>query len=174
MHIKCYSGSNFVWRAPVPNPAQRNSSLTYYMHFGRLASQRTRVVLALLAQILAGPAFDVLRTKEQLGYLVFCNPWELRGSYDGGIAIAVQSDKHPEYLERRVDAFLDGMKNVIDDMSQAQFEEQKAGLQSKWRDTPKNLAEEASLYWGEIDSGHLEFLRSTCRIVTFSFSTDGA
>ena len=110
--------------------------------------------------MLSEPAFNVLRTKEQLGYAVFCNSWEMRGSCDGGIAIVVQSERHPRFVEKRVDAFLDRMRTVIEEMDQAQFEEQKAGLERKWRQVPKNLAEEASWYWSQIDSGRLEFMRS--------------
>ena len=72
----------------------------------------------------------------------------------------VQSERHPRFVEKRVDAFLNQMRTAIEEMDLAQFEEQKAGLARKWRQAPKNLAEEASWYWSQIDSGRLEFLRS--------------
>lgn len=120
---------------------------------------------ALLAQILHEPAFNVLRTKEQLGYIVFCSQWLLTGSAQKGLRITVQSEKLPGYLEDRVEAFLDGMKAVIEEMSQEQFEEQKQGLERKWLEADKNLSEEASRYLTQIQTGHLDFLRST--LVTF-------
>ncbi|EEB87741.1 hypothetical protein MPER_14795, partial [Moniliophthora perniciosa FA553] len=72
------------------------------------------------------PAFNVLRTKEQLGYIVFCGGLLLPGSTLKGVRIIVQSEKTPGYLEARVDAFLDYMKNMIEEMSEEAFEEQKA------------------------------------------------
>jgi insulysin len=119
-----------------------------------------RVLLALLADMLEEPAFAVLRTKEQLGYMVSCTQWHLPGSYDGGIAIVVQSERDPGYLEDRVNAFLDGMKSVIENMGPLLFEEHKLGLERKWREAPKNLSEETSRYWSQVQSGHLDFSRS--------------
>jgi insulysin len=155
-----------VWRASIPNSAELSSSLTYYIHIGRLTTQRVRVLLALLTELLEEPAFAVLRTKEQLGYMVSCTQWNLPGSYDGGIAILVQSERHPEFLEDRVNVFLDGMKSALEDMEPLLFEEHKVGLARKWREAPKNLSEETSRYWSQVQSGHLDFLRSEC-IVTF-------
>jgi len=134
------------------------------MHVGKLTEQRNRVTLALLTQILTEPAFNVLRTKEQLGYVVSCTQWQLAGSGIGGIRIVVQSEKKPEFLEERVEAFLDKMKGVIDDMTPEQFQEQKVGLGRKWREAPKNLNEESSNYWAQVDSGYLDFFRreSSC------------
>src|ERR1700733_9849886 len=91
--------SNLVWSLSVPNPAESNSALTYYVHVGKLTDQQTRVKMSLLAQVLHEPAFNVLRTKEQLGYVVLCSAWPLAGSGDGGIRLAVQSERDPVYVE---------------------------------------------------------------------------
>jgi len=151
--------SNFVWSLSVPNPAESNSALTYYVHVGKLTDQQTRVKISLLTQILQEPAFNVLRTKEQLGYVVFCHVWPLAGYGDGGIRLAVQSERDPVYVEERVEAFLDSMKSVIETMGPEEFEEQKLGLKQKWKEAPKHLGEENSRYWEQIRTGHLDFFR---------------
>ncbi|KAH7911404.1 Metalloenzyme, LuxS/M16 peptidase-like protein [Hygrophoropsis aurantiaca] len=151
--------SNYVWTAPVPNPNELNSSLTYYMHLGELTSPRARVIGSLLAQIMSEPAFNVLRTQEQLGYIVSCSAWHLAGSGHFGMRIVVQSEQPPSYLEGRVDAFLQGMKAQLEDMESDIFDEHKQGLQSKWREALKNLNEETNRYWAHIESGYLDFLR---------------
>ncbi|KAF9495865.1 hypothetical protein BDN71DRAFT_1447054 [Pleurotus eryngii] len=152
--------SNYTWVSTIPNPNQANSALTYYLNFGPITDQRLRVASALLAQILHEPAFNVLRTKEQLGYIVFCSQWLLTGSAQKGLRITVQSEKLPGYLEDRVEAFLDGMKAVIEEMPEDQFEEQKQGLERKWLEADKNLSEETSRYLTQIQTGHLDFLRN--------------
>jgi insulysin len=151
--------SNFVWASPIPNPNQANSALTYYVHFGPIVNQHRRVVSSLLTQILTEPAFNVLRTQEQLGYIVSCSPWLLSGASEKGLRIVVQSEKNPGYLEERVEAFLDGMKSTIEAMSDEVFAEQRSGLEKKWLEIDKNLADEHSRFAAQINSGHWDFLR---------------
>ncbi|KAK7017923.1 metalloprotease [Paramarasmius palmivorus] len=136
-------GSNFVYSTDVRNPAQTNNAITYYTHIGPMNNQRLRVVSALLTQIMTEPAFNVLRTKEQLGYIVSCGGLLLPGSTLKGIRVIVQSEKTPGYLEKRVEAFLDYMKNTIEEMSEEEFGEQKEGLEKRWREEYKNLGEES-------------------------------
>ncbi|KAG5354057.1 hypothetical protein C0989_009755 [Termitomyces sp. Mn162] len=152
-------GSNHTWTCPIPNPNQANSSLTYYVHFGPIADQKLRVVSSLLTQILSEPAFNVLRTQEQLGYVVQCGPWMLAGSSEKGMRIVVQSEKTPGYLEERVESFLDGMKSTIENLSEVEVAEQKGGLERKWLEKDKNLADETSYFVNQITTGHLDFLR---------------
>ncbi|KAH7923541.1 hypothetical protein BV22DRAFT_1015236 [Leucogyrophana mollusca] len=151
--------SDFMWTAPVPNPNEPNSSLTYYLHLGELTCPKTRVAGSLLAQIMSEPAFNVLRTKEQLGYIVFCSSWHLAGSGHFGVRIVVQSERTAAYLEHRVEAFLEGMKATLEDMEPEVFDEHKTGLESKWKEALKNLSEETNRYWAHIESGYLDFLR---------------
>lgn len=113
----------------------------------------------LLSQILSEPAFDILRTKEQLGYIVSASRWTAPGHNDTGLRIVVQSERGPVYLEGRVEAFLDHMKGVIELMTDEEFAEQKHGLERKWREVAKNLEEEVSRFYVHIDSGYLDFLR---------------
>jgi insulysin len=159
LSLKLPEGTNHVWSTPVPNPNEPNSALTYYVHFGSKVDRHLRVVAALLTQILSEPAFDTLRTKEQLGYIVGANTWTTPGDDETGLRIVVQSERGPVYLEGRVEAFLDHMKGVIEHMTDEQFVEQKHGLERKWREVPKNLNEEVTRFWAQIDSGFLDFSR---------------
>ncbi len=154
------SGTNHVWSTPVPNPNEPNSALTYYVHYGSKIDRHLRVIAALLNQILSEPAFDILRTKEQLGYIVAANTWNAPGDNNTGLRIVVQSERGPVYLEGRVEAFLDHIKGVIELMTDEEFAEQKHGLKRKWQEVAKNLEEEVSRFWTHIDSGYLDFSRS--------------
>jgi insulysin len=153
-------GSNFIWSSPIPNTNQANSSLTYFTYYGPITNQRLRVVSSLLTQIMSEPAFNVLRTREQLGYIVSCSSWALPGSSEKGLRIVVQSEKKPEYLETRVEAFLDEMKIKIEEMTEEEFNIHKHGLAKKWLEADKNLAEEVSRFLTQINSGHWDFFRS--------------
>ena len=155
-------GFNYVWKTVVPNQNEPNSSLAYYMHIGPYLEPRLRVTSALLTQILSEPAFNVLRTREQLGYIVSLSQMVSPGESNIGIRIVIQSERGPVYLEERVEAFLDEMKDKLEEMSAAEFREQQAGLERRWREAAKNLGEETNRYWTQIDSGYLDFLRRGC------------
>ncbi|KAI0005889.1 Metalloenzyme, LuxS/M16 peptidase-like protein [Russula compacta] len=161
LSLELPEGTNHVWSSLVPNPNEPNSALTYYVHYGSKVDRRLRVTAALLTQILSEPAFDILRTKEQLGYVVGASMWTTPGDNMVGLRIVVQSERGPVYLEGRVEAFLDHMKGVLEFMTDEQFAEQKNGLERKWREVPKNLNEEVSGFWAQIDSSYLDFLRRT-------------
>ncbi|KAI0784388.1 insulin-degrading enzyme [Abortiporus biennis] len=152
-------GSNVIWSTPVPNPNDANSCITYYVHLGSALDPRNRVTVALLSQILSEPAFNVLRTREQLGYIVSCSSWMAIGDAEVGLRILVQSERGPLYLEERVEAFLDEMKVKLEKMTEEEFNEQKVGLEKKWREVLKNMSEETMRYWVHIDSGYLDFMR---------------
>ena len=62
----------------------------------------------LFAQIVQEPCFNVLRTKEQLGYIVFSGTKVQTGMV--GFRVLVQSERDPVYLEERVEAFLSSVK----------------------------------------------------------------
>ncbi|THG99965.1 hypothetical protein EW026_g2491 [Hermanssonia centrifuga] len=152
-------GTDAIWSSKVPNPNEPNSVLSYYVHMGSLLVPRLRVTAALLNQILSEPAFNILRTREQLGYVVSCSFWKAPGEAEGGIRLVVQSERAPVYLEERVDAFLDEMEQSIRTMSDSAFEEQKKGLEKSWTEDPKNIRDETYRFWSHIDSGDLDFYR---------------
>lgn len=115
---------------------------------------------ALLTQIMSEPAFNVLRTREQLGYIVSCSSWTLPGSSEKGLRIVVQSERKPTYLEGRVEAFLDEMKNKLEEMTNEEFQTHKSGLEKKWLETDKNLGDEVARFLFHVNTGHWDFLRS--------------
>lgn len=83
------------------------SSCTEIYYQTGLQSTESNMLLELLAQIILEPCFNILRTKEQLGYIVFSGVRRTNGAQ--GLRIIVQSDKHPQYVEKRIDLFMDAM-----------------------------------------------------------------
>ncbi|KAG8689157.1 Insulinase (Peptidase M16) [Ceratobasidium sp. 394] len=148
---------NYVWEDPVPNKDDLNSSITYYVEVGDSCDPRLRAVLSLFGQMVSEPAFNQLRTKEQLGYVVSSGVWLSTGS--AGWRIVVQSERRPRYLESRVDNFLDLFRETLATMPDAEFERQRDSYALKRLEKLKNLGEEASRFWTHIESGYEDFLR---------------
>ncbi|KIY50747.1 hypothetical protein FISHEDRAFT_37782 [Fistulina hepatica ATCC 64428] len=152
--------NNHSWIMPVPNPNQANSALTYFLHYGSTTDERMLVVSSLLTQILQEPTFNVLRTQEQLGYIVSCSNLLLPGGSLKGMRIVIQSEKNPGYLEDRVEAFLSGMKETLEQMPEEVFETQKTGLKKRWLEKSKNVNDEATRFMAQITNGQFDFLRN--------------
>ena len=72
------------------------------------------MLLELFAQIISEPCFTVLRTTEQLGYIVFSGIRRTNGAQ--GLRIIVQSDKHPQYVEERIETFMESMQVWISEI----------------------------------------------------------
>ncbi|CUA67752.1 insulysin [Rhizoctonia solani] len=148
---------NYVWEDVVPNKDELNSSLTYYVEVGDLIDAPLRATLLLFNQMIREPAFNQLRTKEQLGYVVSSGCWFLHGSI--GWHVTVQSERKPSYLERRVESFLDLFRETLTAMPEAEFERQRDAYALKRVERLKNMGEEASRFWAHIESGYEDFLR---------------
>ena len=64
-------------------------------------------MLELFVQIISEPCFNFLRTEEQLGYIVDCHMVTKNG--DMGVAVVVQSNKDIQFVENKIDEFMDTM-----------------------------------------------------------------
>ncbi|KAK4687449.1 hypothetical protein P7C73_g2681, partial [Tremellales sp. Uapishka_1] len=144
-----------VYVTDVPNKLEPNSAIVYYLHVGDNVDPILRARLEVLGQIVSEPAFNVLRTKEQLGYIVYSQAIGMPGSC--GLRVIVQSERDPVYVETRIEAFLDSVKEIIENMSEEEFGKNKQSLISKKEEKPKNLGDETRRYWGRISDRYYEF-----------------
>ncbi|XP_043912628.1 insulin-degrading enzyme isoform X1 [Protopterus annectens] len=120
------------------------------------------MLLELFCQIVSEPCFNTLRTKEQLGYIVFSGPRRANGVQ--GLRFIIQSEKPPHYLESRVEAFLKMMGKNIEDMSDDAFQKHIQALAVRRLDKPKKLSAECAKYWGEIISQQYNFDRDNIEV----------
>lgn len=148
----------------VPNTSNVNSSCEYYCQVGDVTDDHLRPRLSLLAQLANEPVFNILRTQEQLGYLVFSGARAATGVM--GLRILLQSERPSAYLETRVEAFLDYFKKFLEEMSEEDFVVARQGLISKKTEKPKNLHGESSRFWTAIGDGYYDFDRreSVCLV----------
>lgn len=115
------------------------------------------MLLELLVQIINEPCFNVLRTKEQLGYIVFSGLRRSNGAQ--GLRVIVQSVRHPNYVDQRVEAFLEAMGDLLEEMCEEEFERHKEALAAQRLEKPKKLVTLTSRYWAEISSQQYNFNR---------------
>jgi insulysin len=80
--------------------------------------------------------------------------------------VLVQSEKKPEYLETRIEAFFDWMQGHLESISEEEFEKQKLSLIAKKEESPKNLGEETRRFWGRIADKYYEFDRRELTLVS--------
>ncbi|KAI0408675.1 peptidase M16 inactive domain-containing protein [Xylaria palmicola] len=148
-------GSNYLYRKTLRDPANVNHCLEYYLHIGDKADRSIRAKTQLLDQIIHEPAFDQLRTKEQLGYIVFSS---LRGSATTyGFRFIIQSERTSEYLESRIDSFLLAQATAMRDMTDASFESHKRSVVVKRLEKLKNLDQETGRHWAQISNEYYDF-----------------
>ena len=158
-------GSNFVYKRELKDPANVNHCIEYLLFVANDIDRATRAKLLLLAQLAEEPVFDTLRTKEQLGYIVFSSPL-LLGTLSGW-RILIQSERTPEYLEGRIESFIVSFGKVVEEMSQDDFEGYKVSLINKRLETLKNLGQETSRFWSHICSEFFDFEQGMWRFPSF-------
>ncbi|KAG2190397.1 hypothetical protein INT46_004590 [Mucor plumbeus] len=148
-------GSKWVYRRDVEDPNNVNSGIEYLIQVGNVTQTALRAKLSLLAQIAQEPCFDQLRTKEQLGYLVFSGVRKQTGSM--GLRFILQSERDTIYLENRIEEFLAKLRTILEKMTPEEYKAQVQSLISKKLEKDKNLGQEGGKYWTHIHSGYYEF-----------------
>jgi len=150
-------GSHYIYPRVLKDPKNINNCIEYLLFVGRGWEKRSRALLNLFIQVTEEPAFDTLRTKEQLGYVV----WTGRRSFANTYAyrVLVQSERTVAYLDSRIESFLENFKTVLDNMSDADFQTHVKGLITKLTEKPKYLQQETGMIWGYIENEFYDFMR---------------
>lgn len=107
-------------------------------------------------QILGQPAFDFLRTKEQLGYIVFCRMFNYRGILGGGF-IVQSSDRSCEFVILKIREFLDVYKEKFQNLTNEEFETAVNAVIMTKKEIDINLATETVRLFREIERHDYEF-----------------
>lgn len=139
----------------------KSSCIEIYYQCG-LQGTRQNALIELFSQIINEPCFNVLRTKEQLGYIVFSGV--RRASGVQGLRVIVQSDRHPDYLDSRIEAFLHSMDDHLEKMSADEFERNKTALADKRLEKPKQLSARTAKLWSEIVTQLFNFDRDQIEV----------
>ncbi|EZA60071.1 insulin-degrading enzyme isoform X2 [Ooceraea biroi] len=157
--INLEDGCHFLFE--TENKLHKSSCTEVYYQTGLQATE-SNMHLELLAQIISEPCFNILRTKEQLGYIVLSDVRRSNGAQ--GMRIIVQSNKHPQYVEKRIDSFMDSMLDHITTMSENQFKKHKKALATLRLEKPKMLTSLSTIFWEEISTQQYNFDRANVEV----------
>ncbi|OQR67699.1 insulin-degrading enzyme-like [Tropilaelaps mercedesae] len=122
------------------------------------ADLKTSMLNELLCRLIDERVFNILRTKEQLGYIVSC---ETKLSYGTqGLLVLVQSDLPSAYIYERIETFMNqAMSRLLGELPSERFEDYKRALISLKLDKPKTIEEKTRLMWDEVCSRSFLFDR---------------
>uniref|UniRef100_A0A915BTP0 Insulin-degrading enzyme n=1 Tax=Parascaris univalens TaxID=6257 RepID=A0A915BTP0_PARUN len=138
-----------------------NSTLLTFLQVGQ-RSNRGGALLSLLSQIFQEPSFDILRTKEQLGYIVFCSCRRECGNH--GLRLIVQGLKDPKFVIWRVENFIYHMKEVMEKMSDEELRSHMESVATKRLEKPKKLKLLTDKYWKEVTDRSYQFNRDEVEV----------
>ncbi|KAL3284944.1 hypothetical protein HHI36_019075 [Cryptolaemus montrouzieri] len=157
--LKLEKGCYYLYE--VQNDIHKPSCIELYYQCGLQATE-INVKLELFAKIMQEPCFNVLRTKQQLGYIVFSGIRRSNGVQ--GLRIIVQSEKHPAYLDEKIEEFLLSMKLYLNEMEEDEFMRHREALAAQRLEKPKQLASQTNLYWSEITAQQYHFDRTEVEV----------
>ncbi|CAG8247922.1 unnamed protein product [Penicillium olsonii] len=150
-------GTNYTYPRDLKDPANVNHCIEYYLYIGLFSDADLRSKLQLFAQMTDEPAFDQLRSKEQLGYVVWSG-----ARYNAttlGYRVIIQSERTAQYLESRIESFLREFGPILENMSDEDFEGHKRSVVNKRLEKLKNLSSETGRYWSHVGSEYFDFLQ---------------
>lgn len=150
-------GSNYIYERQLKDPANVNHAIEYYLLIGMVPDDALRARLLLFAQMTDEPAFDQLRTKEQLGYVVWSGA--RYSATTMGYRVIVQSDRDAKYLESRIDSFLTKFGQTLEEMDDKEFEGHKQSVINRRLEKVKNLMSETARFWMHVSSEYYDFLQ---------------
>ncbi|XP_053953738.1 insulin-degrading enzyme isoform X2 [Anastrepha obliqua] len=156
---KLCSGDSYLFENQ--NNYHKSSCAQLYFQYGS-QTDRSNIMLNLIAQVLSEPCYDVLRTKEQLGYIVFSGIRKVNGA--NGIRIIVQSSKHPSFVEDRIETFLENYLKLMEEMPLDEFERHKEALALKKLEKPKNVSQQFHQFYNEIALAQYHFERDEAEV----------
>ena len=159
--VKLQTRCNYVYQRQH-EICDSSAILVYYQCFAK--STYYNMLLKLFHQVIKGPCFDTLRSQQQLGYDVRCQAMSIAPGVQG-LCIQIQSDhKHPEYLDEKIQDFLQEMGSYIADMSEDAFQDLINSLVSQGLQTKNDRKMSHARFLHEIVSKQYNFDRDLAEI----------
>jgi len=119
--VQLESCTDYIYRFEEFNETNTNSSVKVLYQIGPMELS-TNATLAFISHLVKEPAFNELRTEEQLGYIVHSSI-DTSGDDIKGLLFLIQSDAFdPVHLDSRVEAFVDRFRSKIVDTSAEEFQ----------------------------------------------------
>ena len=147
-------GKTYRYEVDSVDNENLNSCIQHVVQLGSYTEELS-AFSGLFAQMLHEPCFDTLRTKEQLGYVVFSSSLNNHGT--ANIRILVQSEHSTPYLEWRIEEFYKSFSLKLTEMTDDDFTKHKDALCKSLLQKYKNLREESSRYTAAIYLGDYNY-----------------
>ena len=116
----------------------------------------SRAKSALAGQLLRSPFFSSLRTDQQLGYVVSAGIRRM-DTQSGNLFLVQSPSAGVAHIENAVIEFLQDYLAQWDAMTEAAFEQQKAGLMTRLLEKDKNLNQRSQRYWQNLAEENYRF-----------------
>ncbi|CAF1425013.1 unnamed protein product [Adineta steineri] len=139
-------GCNYAYK--MLNDAHKIYAIEIYLQCFE-ETLKNNAVLDLFCHFVNEPCFDQLRTKEQLGYIVSSGARRSRGVQ--GFEIIVQSARKLDYVNQRIELFIDSIRDYISNMPDDVFKKQREGYMVKKVEIPKSMHSQVYKFWNEIE-----------------------
>lgn len=140
------------------NSDEENSAIICYFQYGKKESETDYLIHSMMFHMLEEPTYDYLRTKEQLGYLVYSKQWNYR-SILGGVFGIQSSKQSPEYLLKQILNFIDHAQELSDNLSDEDFVKGVNALLANRRQPEINLISVKYRMHAEITTHKYKFNR---------------
>ena len=140
----------------VADKSNENSCLVSYYQYGIDDGQnggKLDLLNDLAIQFMDEPTFDQLRTKEQLGYVVFSRARVSRDILSAWFLIQ-SPQKDCMYIRTRLDLHLQRMRKKVHQLSDEDFTTVVGAVMTSISEKDKNLNEEFGRFWRQEMSTH--------------------
>ncbi|XP_064605323.1 nardilysin-like [Liolophura sinensis] len=160
--IRCVQlprGKFYYCRVENFNKEDVNSSVTHYYQL-EPTSIKASCICDLISSCMEEPCFDILRTREQLGYSVWCASHLTNGILGFSLNVETQSSKFSlNEVDEKMISFVQEYGRTLNSMTQKEFKAQVTALVGLKKKEETNLLEEADKYWNEIITQNYVFDR---------------
>lgn len=157
--VKLPEGCNAVYTKA--NHVHKTNAIEVYYQCGA-QTLRENAMVELFCQVIGEACFNVLRTQEQLGYIVASGVRNFGGVQ--GIRVIVQSDKSPAHLDERIENFIKITKETIGKMTDEEFKTHVDALILTKLEEPKKMSKQSDIYWNEIMGHQYNFDRENAEV----------
>jgi insulysin len=136
------SGSSATFKEVLPT----NNSVFRKDYTIGLATPENRVAAAVLQNLIQAPYYSEMRTRQQLGYVVWSFTFERDDEVRLGFVIQ-SGDYDPLELVGRSDTLIASFPDLLREMPDEAFAQAKAAVRSELEIKPKTIAEKASRFF---------------------------
>jgi hypothetical protein len=143
------------------SPSEENNAVEMTFQFGSDSSLGYEGIgiLDLVGNLASSSAYNQLRTKEQLGYIVSVYTRKTAGGTWGLTVVVQSSSKSPKYLEERIEAWLKTFREELEEKSPDTFATEARGVVVQLMEEDTTLSAEVGSWWNEISATEINHER---------------